>query len=117
MIERAINDGRLEVLAIKERRICRKIAADFSLGGGEVEAIVLAMARKSLLGIDDRKGINAYKLLGIPFTTAMAILVRMREKKILTKKQAFATLNRLERYGRYKSEIVQDAWARLGTEK
>ncbi len=42
------------------------------------EAIVLALSKQGLLGIDDRKGINACKLLRIPFTTAMAILVRMR---------------------------------------
>ena len=117
MIERAINDGKLEVLAIKDRRICRKIAADFSLGSGEVEAIVLALSEEDLLGIDDKKGINACKLLGIPFATAIALLVRMREKKILTRRQSLAALSKLDRFGRYKSEIVEDARVRLETEK
>jgi len=117
LIERAIDDGELKVLTIKDRRICRKIAADFSLGSGEVEAIVLASSEEDLLGIDDRKGINACKLLGIPFTTAIALLVRMREKKILTRRQSLAALSKLDRFGRYKSEIVEDARVRLETEK
>ena len=117
VIERAIKEKRLRVRAIKDSKICRKIAEDFSLGKGEAEAIVLALSEKSLLGIDDRKGINACKLMGIPFTTAMAILVRVREKKILTKRQALAALSKLERHGRYKSEIVEDARAGLETGK
>ena len=117
LIERSIEDGELKVSTIKDRRICRKIAADFSLGSGEVEAIVLASSEEDLLGIDDRKGINACKLLGIPFTTAIALLVRMREKKILTRRQSLATLRKLDRFGRYKSEIVEDARVRLETEK
>ena len=117
MIERAIDDGGLKVLAIKDRSICQKIAADFSLGSGEVEAIVLASSEEDLLGIDDKKGINACKLLGIPFTTAIALLVRMREKKILTRRQSLAALRELDRFGRYKSEIIEDARVRLETER
>ena len=117
MIERAVREKRLRVPAIKDRKTRRKIAADFSLGKGEAEAIVLALSKKSFLGIDDRKGINACKLMGIPFTTAVAILVRLREKKMLTKRQTLAALNKLERHGRYKSEIVEDARARLGAGK
>ena len=77
------------------------------------EAIVLALSKQVLLGIHDKKGINACKLLRIPFTTAMAILVRMREKRIISKREALASLNRLEKYGRYSTEIVGDARSRL----
>lgn len=41
-----------------------------SLGKGEAEAI------------DDKNGINACKLLGIAFTTAIGTLVRSREKSV-----------------------------------
>ena len=113
MIQKAIAEKRLKVPAIKDRKTCRKIAGDFSLGEGEAEAVVLALSEKDLLGIDDRRGINACKLLGIPFTTAVAVLVRMREKRVVTRRQALAALSRLEKHGRYKSEIVEDARARL----
>ena len=84
--------------------------ADFNLGRGEAEAIALAMKEKAqLLGIDDKNGINASKLLGIPFTTAVGILVRSREKGLLDRADALAKLAALAQYGRYKHAIVEDA--------
>src|SRR5207302_580927 len=71
-----------------------KVQGDFGLGKGEAEAIVLALAEKAaVLGIDDKNGINACKLLGVAFTTAIGILMRMCEKKLLTASEALDKLN------------------------
>jgi predicted nucleic acid-binding protein len=114
VIEKAINEKRITVKALKERQLCRKIRADFTLGGGEAEAIALALsARAQLVGIDDKNGINACKLLKLPFATAINILIRMREKRLIGKESALIKLAALERYGRYKSSIIADARSRL----
>ena len=81
---------------------------------GEAEAIALAIARRArLVAIDDKSGINACKLLRVAFTTALAILVRMYEKGLIDRETATAKLGALERYGRYKADIVADARSRL----
>jgi predicted nucleic acid-binding protein len=91
------------------------LEGDFGLGRGEAEAIALALAEKAqVLGIDDKNGINACKLLGIAFTTAIGILVRMREKGILTANEALVKLDTLAKYGRYKPAILEDARRKLG---
>ena len=64
-------------------------------------------------GIDDKNGINACKLLRISFTTAIGILVRMLEKRLLTREEAMGKLAILEKQGRYKKSIVEDAKRRL----
>ena len=81
---------------------------------GESEAIALALQENALLvGIDDRQGINACKLLGIAFTTAMAILLRSCEKGRIERSDALNRLAALARYGRYRSSILEDAKKQL----
>ncbi len=66
---------------MKNRKLVAKLQTDFSLGQGEAEAIALAQKERTrIVGIDDKNGINACKLLGIAFTTAVGILLRSRER-------------------------------------
>jgi len=114
MIQKAVDESRIEVVAVKNRGLVAKLRADFSLGKGEAEAIALALNEKAqLLGIDDKNGINACKLLGIAFTTAAGILIRSREKGLLEGSDALAKLVVLAKYGRYKDSIIEDARLKL----
>jgi predicted nucleic acid-binding protein len=80
-IRKALDESRIKVRSVRNRRLVAKLAEDFSMGRGESEAIALALQEGALLvGIDDKNGINACKLAGIPFTTAVGILVRSRQK-------------------------------------
>jgi predicted nucleic acid-binding protein len=116
LIQKALDESRLKVIAVKNRKLVAKLQGDFSLGRGEAEAIVLALAEKAeVLGIDDKNGINACKLLGIAFTTAIGILIRSCEKGLLTGSAALAKLGTLARHGRYKESILEDARRRLET--
>ncbi|MGO8791008.1 MAG: hypothetical protein ACLQVL_26995 [Terriglobia bacterium] len=118
LIQKVLDESRIQVLAVKNRKVVSRLEADFSLGSGEAEAIALAMKEKAqLLGIDDKNGINASKLLGIPFTTAMAILVRSHEKGLLDDRDALAKLTALAQYGRYKRAIVEDARRTMEAQK
>jgi predicted nucleic acid-binding protein len=84
------------------------------MGKGEAEAIALALREKALLvGIDDKNGINACKLLDISFTTAVGILLRTHEKGLIDRNTALAKLTALASYGRYKNSILEDARLRL----
>jgi len=114
VIEKAVQEGRIRVVEVNDKKLLGKVRADFSLGRGEAEAIALAVAvRARIVGIDDKNGINACKLLGIPFTTAIGILLRMREKGLLTLSDALRKLQALGNFGRYKKSIMEDARKRL----
>jgi predicted nucleic acid-binding protein len=114
IIRRALNESRIKVVTGENRRLVSKLAAEFSLGRGEAEAIAIGLAEKgSLVAIDDKNGINACKLLGVAFTTAIGILIRSREKNLLSRTEALASLASLARYGRYSEFIVEDARQRL----
>ena len=114
IIQKALDESRIKTVTVKNRRLVAKLQVDFSLGSGEAEAIAFALNEKAqLLGIDDKNGINACKLLGIAFTTAVGILIRSRGKGLLEKPEALAKLALLAKHGRYKDSIIEDARLKL----
>ncbi len=114
MIQKAVDESRIEVHTVKNRKLVTKLEEDFSMARGESEAIALALQEKALLvGIDDRQGINACKLLGISFTNAVAILLRSCEKGLIARSDGLNRLAALAKYGRYRSSILEDAKRRL----
>ena len=116
LIQKALDELRLKVIAVKNKKLVVKLQEDFSLGRGEAEAVVLTLAEKAqILGIDDKNGINACKLLGITFTTAIGILVRSCEKGLLTGSEALTKLTTLAKHGPYKESILEDARRKLET--
>jgi predicted nucleic acid-binding protein len=118
MIQKALDDARIKVKVVKDKKLVTKLQTDFSLGKGEAEAIALALKEKAkLLGIDDKNGINSCKLLGLGFTTALAILVRSREKGLIGRDDALAELAALAKNGRYKDSIVDNARLKLEAQK
>jgi predicted nucleic acid-binding protein len=114
IIRRAIDESKISIRSVKDKKLMLKLKEDFNMGRGESEAIALAIQERArLIGIDDKRGINACKLTGIPFTTAMALLLRSRQKGLIDKGDALARLSSLARFGRYKTSIVEDAKRRL----
>jgi predicted nucleic acid-binding protein len=114
MIQRALYESTIKVIPTKNTKLVAKLQIDFGLGRGEAEAIALALKERArIIGIDDKNGINACKLLGIAFTTAIGILVRSREKGLLDRSAALAGLAALAKYGRYKNSIIEDARLKL----
>lgn len=115
MIQKALDESRIRVIAVRDGKLVAKLQGDFGLGRGEAEAIALALAEKArVLGIDDKSEINACKLFGIAFTTAIGILVQMCEKRLLTTNESLVRLEGLAKQGRYKRSILEDARRRLG---
>jgi len=118
MIQKALDESRIRVMAVSNKKLMAKLHADFNLGRGEAAALALAVKQHArLLGVDDKNGINACKLLGIGFTTALGILLRSREKGLIDRGDALSKLAALARYGRYKDTIVEDARLKLGAQQ
>ena len=92
---------------MKDRGLCQRVRKDFNFGEGEAEAIALCLESGASLITDDKKAINACKLLKIRFTTAGKLLIRLYKKGLITKMEAEACLKRLEKFGRYSSEIMR----------
>src|SRR5580693_3360620 len=109
MIRKSLDESGIKVRGVRNRKLIAKLEEDFSIGRGESEAIALALEQRALLlGIDDKNGMNACKLSGVPFTTAIGILVRSRQKGLIGRGEALIKLSALTEYGWYKDAILED---------
>lgn len=105
-----LSEGKIEAQAVRDKGLLQKLMDDFNIDIGEAEAIALAMhKKKAVVATDDRNAIRACKFLKIDFITAVSILIRAFEKKLLDKNEAVLKLERLESIGRYKEKIIADA--------
>lgn len=113
LISSYIEKGRIKVKKVSSKATCEKIRKDFNLGEGEAESIVLCKEEKGILATDDWLTIKACRILGIATVTAPNFLVRARKKGAISKEIALEKLNKLEKYGRYSTKIIEDVRKRI----
>lgn len=114
LIENLLQSNTIRVLKVKDSKIIKKLMNDFHINGGEAEAVSLALQEKALIvATDDRNAIRACKMLKIDFTTAIAILIRTFEKKLIDRDEAIIKLQKLEVIARYSRAIMEDARERI----
>jgi predicted nucleic acid-binding protein len=86
---------------------------DFKLDEGEAETIALAREKCAIAGTDDGPAIRCLKVLGMPFTSAIAILLAMTETGVIAVDLALELLSKLEHFGRYDPRILEDVARRI----
>ncbi|MFQ5621515.1 MAG: hypothetical protein ACE5FT_06770 [Candidatus Nanoarchaeia archaeon] len=105
LIAKEIDNGRIEVKNANIQKI-KSVLGEFHLGLGEAAAYALYESNEYLAILtDDGELIKLCKLERIPFICAMAVVVRLNEKKVLTKKEALDKLEQLVIIGHYAQSI------------
>lgn len=82
----------------------------FGLRAGERDVLALAYELR-IPGVlmDDKKGINACKALGLRPITALALLVALRKRGIISRAKGLRALDLLERHGWYSQDVIKQA--------
>jgi len=112
LIARMIQERRLSIRRVDVKQT-RRLMSDFRLDAGEASSLVLAQDVSATLGTDDAMAIQACKVLGVPFVTALHVLIRFREQRLLAEPEVLAKLEKLQRFGRYGTRILEDAVRRI----
>jgi len=113
MIEELLRRGNIQV-ANYHRPVQRKqIQVDFGLEAGEAAALLLAKEKDEPFGTDDGPAIKAAKIMGVPFFTAVHVLLELYENRRINQQAALAKLERLQKVGRYSAQILEDARKRI----
>lgn len=110
LIVKLFETGKINVLKVRDNAAVKKLTADFNIDKGEAEALTLALHEKAdIIATDDRNAIRACKILKKDFTTAISILIRAFEKKLIGRDEAMARLQKLSSVARYGRAIIDDA--------
>lgn len=88
LLGRLLEEGKIKMLKVEEE-MGSKIKNLFNLHSGERDAIALAMELgKKYIFCDDKKAINACRVLKLRFITALDILLAMYRRKRISKADA-----------------------------
>lgn len=104
VLKKEIDDDHIVVKTMRSNT--EKVMKEFKIHKGEAAAFILynECNAKAIL-TDDGELIKLCRLFEIPFINALAIIVRMFEKGVLTRSEACEYLKKLNDYGRYSKEI------------
>lgn len=106
IIEERVKRRLITIRHISSKELHNKITKDFNLGKGEAEAIALCAELKLGIITDDKKAINACRILKIRFTTVARLIVQLYKRNLLTKIQASSMIKELQKIGRYSEDII-----------
>ena len=109
LIQRIFKEGRILKRTLRESRLSRNLEKDFNLGSGEAEAIQLCLEQKQGLITDDKRAIQTCRILKIPFTTALNLVLQLHNRRKLDRQEAETYVNKLKSFGRYSTELINKA--------
>jgi len=106
-IQKLIQENKIKVVVVKENKI-ENIMEHFRLDKGEAATYVLFDNKKhKAILTDDGELIKLCKLEKIDFICAMAVIIRLFEKKVLSRERALDRLRDLNEIGRYSKELYE----------
>ena len=107
LIQKLIDSRKIKVVPIKTITITG-IMSQFRLDEGEAATYALFdNKRHKAILTDDGELIKLCKLEKIPFVCAMAVVIRLFEKKRLSKEMALSKLENLHEIGRYSKGLYE----------
>ncbi|MBI2550546.1 hypothetical protein HYV83_05205 [Candidatus Woesearchaeota archaeon] len=109
-LEAAFTKGLIGKEQPKKVEKVKELMAKFGTAKGESETIALCLETKgAIAGVDDRKAMNICNIYGLPFVTALTLVVAAKDVGIITGIAAKEMAEKLRVYGRYKDELVNEA--------
>jgi len=104
-IKKEIEKGRINVASVEEK-VYAGIIEQFKIDEGEASAFALCINGKyKAILTDDKELIKVCKIEGIPFISAMAVVVKLFKKKAIRKEEALEKIEALQGYGRYSISV------------
>ena len=107
LIEKLIQEKKIRIVPADKDKLI-KITSEFRLDDGEAAAYLMFDNKKhKAILTDDGELIKLCKLQEIQFICAMAIIIRLCERKKLSKQETLNKLEELYKIGRYSEKLYE----------
>lgn len=107
LIQKLIKENKIRIVQVNKNQIT-KITSQFKLDKGEAATYALFNTKKhQAILTDDGELIKLCKLEKVPFICAMAIIIRLFERRKLSKEETIKKLEELNKVGRYSIELYE----------
>ena len=107
LIQKLIQQKKIKVVQVEETKI-KNIMSQFRLDKGEAATYFMYdNKRHKAILTDDGELIKLCKLERVPFICAMAVVIILFEKRILSREEAMDKLEDLHKIGRYSQELYE----------
>ena len=107
LIQKLIQNNKIKIIQVNKNKL-NEIISQFKLDKGEAAAFAMFKdKRHKAILTDDGELIKLCKLQSVPFICAMAVVVRLYEKKKLSKESALDKLEELHVIARYSKNLYE----------
>ena len=107
LIQKLIQNNKIKIIQVNKNKL-NEIISQFKLDKGEAAAFAMFNdKRHKAILTDDGELIKLCKLQSVPFICAMAVVVRLYEKKKLSKESALDKLEELHVIARYSKNLYE----------
>lgn len=106
LTEKLVQGKKLKIMPV-HKSTRSYIEGLLNLKKGELDTVALAYENGFVVLSDDKKCINASKVLGLPFMNSLDVVVAMWKNKAINSKKALDCVNSLEDFGWYSKELIK----------
>ena len=107
ILEKFMRENKIKVVRPRQHTY-QKIQKLFGLSAGERDTIAIAIDSKiKYVLCDDKKAINACKILDLKFITSLDILLAMYKMNKISREEANKSIDKLDEFGWYNLELIK----------
>ena len=110
LTERLVKEQKINVANVVNNDLIKKLMADFNLGIGEAETLVLVLEKQcEIIVTDNRQGRKAALIYGLNLVGSVDVLIALHKLSLIDRDKAVNGLKRLKEFGWFQDYLIDIA--------
>lgn len=110
LTEKLVNEGKINIKKIKNKKLIKKLVEDFSLGIGEAETLALTLGKQcEVISTDNKQGRKAAIIYKLNLVGSIDLITSLYKLKLIDKNKAVNALKELKEFGWFQDYLIDKA--------